>query len=282
MIRDKTLGDAEMDQSLKVKRQRRARKRRRILVVKILLVMLVAAFLIAGGIFFLNRTVVAEELTREAGSALPVVSDFLEKENSDARVVSGLDDSVDMNTVADYEVVIEIAGKEYTSVLHVVDTVKPVVTAKDVQVCTNETVEPEDLIEKAEDATATKAAFVGNPDFTKPGEQIVELTVTDEGGNVTSVSVNVEVIEDTEAPVINGVEELTVAAGSSVSYRRNITVTDNYDDEVELTVDNSEVNLNAEGDYRITYIATDSAGNEAKETTILHVTMPAAERQPKS
>lgn len=89
-----------MDQSLKVKRQRRARKRRRILVVKILLVMLVAAFLIAGGIFFLNRTVVAEELTREAGSALPVVSDFLEKENSDARVVSGLDDSVDMNTVA--------------------------------------------------------------------------------------------------------------------------------------------------------------------------------------
>lgn len=267
-----------MDQSLKVKRQRRARKRRRILVVKILLVMLVAAFLIAGGIFFLNRTVVAEELTREAGSALPVVSDFLEKENSDARVVSGLDDSVDMNTVADYEVVIEIAGKEYTSVLHVVDTVKPVVTAKDVQVCTNETVEPEDLIEKAEDATATKAAFVGNPDFTKPGEQIVELTVTDEGGNVTSVSVNVEVIEDTEAPVINGVEELTVAAGSSVSYRRNITVTDNYDDEVELTVDNSEVNLNAEGDYRITYIATDSAGNEAKETTILHVTMPAAEQ----
>lgn len=204
-----------MDQSLKVKRQRRARKRRRILVVKILLVMLVAAFLIAGGIFFLNRTVVAEELTREAGSALPVVSDFLEKENSDARVVSGLDDSVDMNTVADYEVVIEIAGKEYTSVLHVVDTVKPVVTAKDVQVCTNETVEPEDLIEKAEDATATKAAFVGNPDFTKPGEQIVELTVTDEGGNVTSVSVNVEVIEDTEAPVINGVEELTVAAGSA-------------------------------------------------------------------
>lgn len=146
------------------------------------------------------------------------------------------------------------------------------------QVCTNETVEPEDLIEKAEDATATKAAFVGNPDFTKPGEQIVELTVTDEGGNVTSVSVNVEVIEDTEAPVINGVEELTVAAGSSVSYRRNITVTDNYDDEVELTVDNSEVNLNAEGDYRITYIATDSAGNEAKETTILHVTMPAAEQ----
>lgn len=43
---------------------------------------------------------------------------------------------------------IEIAGKEYTSVLHVVDTVKPVVTAKDVQVCTNETVEPEDLMKK--------------------------------------------------------------------------------------------------------------------------------------
>lgn len=276
--KDKTLGEIGMSRHLEQKRLRKARRKRRILITKIVLVILVLALIIAGCIHMFLKPKVAEELTREAGSTVPVVSDFLKKDIQAARIVSGLDDSVNMNAVADYEVVIEIDGKEYTSVLHVVDTVKPEVTAADVLVCTGEKVEPEDLLEEVLDATSTTAAFVGNPDFSKAGKQQVGLTVTDEGGNVTTVTVEVEVVEDTEAPVISGVEELTVAAGSSVSYKRNVTVTDNYDDEVELTVDNSEVNLNAEGDYPITYIARDTAGNETTETTILHVTMPAAEQ----
>lgn len=267
-----------MSRHLEGKRLRRARRRRRILIAKMIFVFLILAFIIAGCVLIFGKSKVEKEITKEAGSAMPVVSDFLKKDNQDARVVSGLDDSVNMNTIADYEVVIEVSGKEYTSVLHVVDTVKPEVTTKDIQICTTGTVKPEDLIEKIEDATSTTAAFVGTPDFTKAGKQQVELTVTDEGGNTTTVTVNVEVVEDTEAPVISGVEELTVAAGSSISYKRSITVTDNYDDEVELTVDNSEVNLNAEGDYQITYIARDMAGNETTATTTLHVTMPAAEQ----
>lgn len=267
-----------MGRHIEGKRLRRARRKRRILIAKMIFAVLFLAFIIAVCVYIFLKPKVEKELTREAGSVAPAASDFLKKDVSDVRIVSGLDDSVNMNAVADYEVVIEVAGKEYTSVLHVVDTVKPKVTAKDVQVCTRETVEPEDLIEQIEDATATTVVFVGTPDFSKAGKQQVELKVTDEGGNVTTVTANVEVVEDTEAPVISGVEELTIAAGSSVSYKRNITVTDNYDDEVELTVDNSEVNLNAEGDYQITYIARDMAGNETTATTTLHVTMPAAEQ----
>lgn len=257
---------------------RRVRRRRRILIAKMIFVFSAFVLIIVICVGFFGKPMVAEELTVEAGSAVPEVSDFLKKDHKDARLVSGLDESVDMNTVADYEVVIEVSGKKYTSILHVVDTIKPAVTSKEAQIAANGTIEPEDLIEKIEDETSTTVAFAGNPDFSVAGNRQVELAVTDEGGNTTTVTVNVEIVDDTEAPVISGVEELTVAAGNGISYKRNITVTDNYDSEVELTVDNSKVNLNEEGDYPITYIARDKAGNEASAATVVHVTMPAAEQ----
>lgn len=80
--------------------------------------------------------------------------------------------------------------------------------------------------------------------------------------------------EDKEPPVIVGVKEITVPAGSSVSYKRGVDVTDNWDKEVVFTVDNSQVDLYKAGDYPITYIAVDRAGNTAEVTTTLHVEEP--------
>lgn len=47
-------------------------------------------------------------------------------------------------------------------------------------------------------------------------------------------------LADKEAPVIQGVERLTVTLGESVSYKRNVTVSDNRDEDVALCVDNSK------------------------------------------
>lgn len=252
-------------------KMQRARKRRRKLIIKLILILLVIILVVAGCILFFGRPKVKDELTLEAGSSIPTVTDFLKKENADAKLISGLDESVDMNTVADYPVVIEVSGKKYTSVLHVVDTVKTVVEVTSAQVYTTGAVEPMDLITNVDDATEVTAAFVKEPDFSTPGTQEVELKVTDQGGNTVTVSAKVEVIEDTEPPVIAGVKELTVPAGSSVSYKRDVTVTDNYDTDVSLNVDNSQVDLNTVGDYPITYIAEDAAGNITEESTMLHV-----------
>ncbi len=76
---------------------------------------------------------------------------------------------------------------------------------------------------------------------------------------------------DTESPVIQGVKELTVPVGGSVAYKRDIMVTDNMDEDVQLTVDTSQVDLLTVGDYPITYIAADRAGNESQISTIVHV-----------
>ena len=62
------------------------------------------------------------------------------------------------------------------------------------------------------------------------------------GGNTAEVDAQLEVIDDTEAPVIDGVAPLTGFIGDPISYKSEITVTDNCDPGVELEVDNSEVN----------------------------------------
>lgn len=264
-----------MDQ-LDAGNQKKSYKRKIGIMVSCLLVVL------AGGSFFgykyyLDLPRVETELTLEAGGFLPELSEFLLREYKDAAFVIPLDDYVNRNAVGDYEVAIRISGREYTSVLHIVDTVAPAVEVRDAKIYNDETLSPYDLIENIDDVTETSAVFADTPDFTQPGVQNVQILVTDEGGNTVQVSAKVEVLIDTEPPVIEGVQELYTPAGSSISYKRDVTVTDDRDEDVLLVVDNSAVNLNKVGDYPVIYSAADSSGNVTEITTVLHVTVPELE-----
>ena len=249
------------------------RKTTRRVIVTILLCLLVSALILT--LLWLMRPKVAEELTREAGSSMPELSEFLQGNYKNAAFAS--DEQIDMNTVADYEIPILIYGRTYTSILHVVDTVAPVVETKDLSVYIGETPEPMDFIVSISDVTDTTVNFSETPDFTVPGLQKVELIVTDEGGNFSRTPAQLEMLADTEPPVIEGVQELTVAVGGSISYKKNITVSDNRDDSVTLTVDNSAVNLNQAGNYPVTYIAEDASGNVTEVNTVVHVKAPGVE-----
>ena len=246
------------------------KKTRRTLIILFSELVVFIGCVILGYFYYLNYPKV-EELTREAGSDLPELSEFLLKDFKEAAFVTPLNQIVDMNKPGDYEVAINIAGKEYISVLHIVDTVAPVVEVREAEIYTDETLETSDLVVSIDDVTETTVNFVNTPDFTRPGVQNVPILITDEGGNSVQVFAKVEVLADTEAPIIEGVQELTVKAGGSVSYKRDVTVTDNHDENMVLVVDNSEVNLNKVGDYTVIYSAEDNAGNRTEITTVLHV-----------
>lgn len=76
------------------------------------------------------------------------------------------------------------------------------------------------------------------------------------------VAVAVEIV-DTTPPSIEGVCDLSVDAGDSIAYRKNIELTDNANGDIELKVDSDEVNLDIPGIYTVYYTATDKCGNEA-------------------
>lgn len=78
-------------------------------------------------------------------------------------------------------------------------------------------------------------------------------------------------VVDTTSPVIEGVKNLSITEGGSVSYKKHITVTDNSGEEVELAIDNSKADTKTPGTYSIYYSATDSSGNTATAECTLTV-----------
>jgi hypothetical protein len=259
------------------RKKERAKKRRLRILVKTI-VYLVLLLIVVGIVYlFLPRIAVEKELTVEAGSEIPTVSDFLRFSNSSASIVSGLEGVETLDTVAEYPVTISIFNRDVKTTLIVQDTVAPVVTTCDQEAASGTTLEPEKFIASITDATSTTAAFKTDPDFTTEGTHEVLLLVTDEGGNTTEATASVNVWVDTEPPVIEGVSDISTVVGGSVSYKRDVTVTDNLDEDVELVIDNSAVDLDTIGEYTVVYSATDSAGNTATETATVTVKQASAD-----
>lgn len=269
-------GDNFRNQRKRSKRKETAKKNANKRVLPALGSIVVAAMIVALiAYLFVTGNAVKYELTVEAGDKCPDVSEFLKwKElfTGDACFVSDITEETVFDTVGDYGVIIRVYGRNYATVVHVRDTVAPQVTTKNVSLFMDNAVTPEDFIESITDATQTTVRFKEEPDLTAEGSRQVVLEVEDEGGNVTEAEASLEIIVDHEPPVISGVKEITITAGSSVSYKKGITVTDNYDENVELVVNVGEdVDTSKPGNYPITYSAVDSAGNETTVETTLHV-----------
>ena len=212
---------------------------------------------------------VVSELTVEAGSAPPKLEDFV-IEGENARFVSKID-RYSYNMPGDYKVRLKVDGMDYEVVMHIVDTTPPEVEVRNIQGFTLLPRTVDEFVVSTHDITPVTYAYVEEPDVTFAGEQTVEIRVVDSSGNETITTAQLTLENDVEAPVISGVADLTVFIGASVSYKKNVTVTDNCPDGLTLTVDNHAVNLNVEGTYPITYTAKDYAGNETVATANITV-----------
>lgn len=217
---------------------------------------------------------VKSQMTVEVGDKCPKAVKFLRIGIGKASFVSDIDEDTVFDSVGDYYVIVRAFGKYTASVVHVKDTVAPEVKAKDAMVQVGGSIEPEAFIAEIKDRSKTVVSFAEKPDCSREATVSVTILVKDEGGNVTEAKVKLQVVDDSEPPVISGVEDITIAAGSNVSYKKGVTVTDNRDGEVTLTVDTSKVDTNKVGDYEVIYTAVDAAGNVATARATLHVTAP--------
>ncbi len=121
------------------------------------------------------------------------------------------------------------------------------------------------------DENPSLAIDEGGLNLEKAGVYTVTYTATDAAGNVACKTATVTVIHDTQAPQILGVNRLSIYQGSTVSYRKGVIITDDYDPFPRLSIDSSEVNMEVPGTYRVTYTATNAAGNTASVTTTITI-----------
>lgn len=174
-------------------------------------------------------------------------------------------------SVGTYQLEILEGTERYEVDLVVKDTIAPKLVLKDVSSWIGKELLPEDYVEAAEDESPVQMTFVSLPDYSKEGEQEIEIAAEDASGNRTTERCKLVLEKDTIPPVISGVEERTVYIGDSVAYKKGITVTDNVDEKPNLEIDTSAVDLKKVGWYEVVYTATDSVGNTASETMKLRV-----------
>lgn len=155
-----------------------------------------------------------------------------------------------------------------------VEPIPPSGTPAEQTCLTVDTLTPEDFVTNIAGSSSVTVTFAKEPDFTTPGTQEVALLLTDEDGNTTELTATLTVLQDTTPPVISGVADQEILLGETVAYKKGVTVTDDYDENVELEVDSSQVNPAVAGDYLVTYRATDRSGNTAEATAYFSFTQP--------
>lgn len=248
----------------KKKRRRQQELRRRILfvLVALLVIVLITAFA-------LNRKKVNTSATLEAGEEL-TLDLFVEKDTADAVFITDVA-GIDTTVPGEYEIIISYRGKEYTCGLTIEDTIAPKADAFMATTNVGEVPDAAACVINVTDVTDVAISYKNEPDVSQEGEIQTVVRLTDEGGNTTEIEATIVVVGDNEPPVIEGAADINVFLGDTVSYKANITVTDDKDENPTLEVDNSQVDLNTVGTYEVIYTATDAAGNSSSVTVNLTI-----------
>ena len=236
-------------------------KKRVISLIKYTLIPIAIIFVLLAVALLVELIGVPKTVTLEAGEELPSAVKVSGKK--DARYLD--EENIDVSEVGEYDVVVEYGKKNSMKIrFKVEDTTAPIGTVKALSAhhAASRLPSAEDFFSEISDASDYVAKFKEAPSISGVGDYPIEIILEDAYGNKSAHKATLSVINDTEPPVIYPAE-VEGYVGEGIAYSSAVTVEDNCFG-VELTVDDSKVNLEAAGHYIVTYVATDAAGNRVE------------------
>ncbi len=215
---------------------------------------------------------VREELTVEAGAHTLEAAAFLKEDKGEP--ISFVTDmsTIDLSVPATHEIQLSYKDKVETATLIIEDTIAPEAVVQNVSVYSNQELTADDFIVSVSDATEVTVALKEQPDLTKEGSRLVNVVLTDLGGNTAEYEAVLTVFIDNGVPQLSGVAPVFTYIGKEPNYLKNVTAMDDTDMAMEILVDTSKVDLNTVGTYDIVYSVTDAAGNTTTAPSTLTVT----------
>ncbi len=251
-------------------------------LVKIVLAVLVVISIIIGLLSCSNRTTVLEidPVIIELGTEL--TPDMLGLEITEDEFTIN-DELVDYTQVGTYEAVVIYEEYENPFTVIIEDTTAPELTAieQGTSYPVNTEIALEDLVEvfdlsevvlTVRDTSYDVEEKEGYLLFTEKGIYENTIIATDASGNESELEVTLEI---GIAPIISGIENLTILIESEFDFLDGVTAVD--PDGIDITdrieADYSEVNLEETGTYTATYTVTDDDGNITTCTRIITVVL---------
>lgn len=177
-------------------------------------------------------------------------------------------DKKKLNTekVGEYGVTYSLDKSTYNYTIRVIDKNKPIVEVQDAELEINGKLDPKAFIKSIDDESDTKVEFDKDYKFDDLGKYKVKIKVTDASGNQTIKEATVKILpKDTEKPELGDLNDLTIKLNANVNLLSGVSAKDNSDPNPKITVDKSNLKINKEGKYVVTYTATDRAGNKTSK-----------------
>jgi peptidoglycan/xylan/chitin deacetylase (PgdA/CDA1 family) len=172
-----------------------------------------------------------------------------------------IEGEVDPNKMGEYTLSYSRLLQKDSVIVTVADTQAPVVTAKDLEVDTTQSVAVEDFIESYSDVQDVSFSFEESPDLSKTGKQKLTILAEDASGNVCKSTVTLTRTEDQTGPEIEDLQEsYTIKQGQSFELDLP-SAKDDFDPNPQVEVDTSAVKSEVPGTYTIQVSATDRSGN---------------------
>lgn len=189
---------------------------------------------------------------------------------------------VDRKHTGSYEVVLYHGRKTFSYTVIIEDTTPPEILEREGQVYLAVGADnlPEDAVTEIVDKDReVKAYFVQDGlkkdtlTFDEPGEYTVEIRAEDSSGNQSKAIL--DVMADTP-PDIQGIRDFYVIPGSKPDYLGNVAASDDVDGDLTecISVDDSQVKLDREGSYELTYSVADGYGLVTEEQAMVTVAAP--------
>ncbi len=226
--------------------------------------------IIAYTIYLLSPVV--SRMTIEIGSEVPTMEDFLKIPDDTVMCLTDLS-SIDTMELGEIEVKFFKEYEEYSTLLRIVDSKKPEGTPVVLTGYVGEEKEITDFVKNIKDDTPVTISYAKEYDPTKEGLQVVSIKLTDASGNVTKIKSTISLERDTTPPTIEVADELMSKLGNGISYKSDLVVFDNVTpaNDIKVSIDNSAVDIRAEGTYSVIYTAADLAGNIATKEVFVTV-----------
>lgn len=112
-----------------------------------------------------------------------------------------------------------------------------------------------------------------SPNYTKLGTYSLIFSASDSSGNTSTLSIDIKVIDNIE-PIIKGENTLNSYMSNPLTIdqiKETLTIIDNYDTNLKilhLSQDNYSSNKQKEGEFTVSFFATDNSNNKSQEFTI--------------
>ena len=162
-----------------------------------------------------------------------------------------------------YELNTKVDDKIYTTKIIVQDTKAPTLKLKEVKIYLGDTIKgKEEFIDSVYDASGEVITNLkSNYDLKKEGSQNIIIEAIDKNGNKVEKSTTLNIIKDNDGPVFSGLKELTVKKKTAINYESGVSAYDKKDGKVAFSFNASNVDVNSQGTYYVTYTAKDKSGN---------------------